>query len=95
MTMMMMMMMMMMNGMAITMILVPFEAGTVSLYGAYNSEGSPSIHAWRYSSFWALACLKKRLHSSVSRTHSSILEFPESALHPYGKRAPILFLVFY
>jgi len=84
-----------MNGMAITMILVLCEAGTASLYGAYNSEGSPSVHAWRYSPFWALASLKKRLHSSVSRTHSSILEFPESALHPYGKRVPILFLVFY
>jgi hypothetical protein len=85
-----------MNEMDITMSLVLCETGTDSLYGAYNSEEVyPSIHAWRSSSFWALASLKERLHSSVSRARSSILVFPESALHPSEKRASILFLVFY
>lgn len=34
---------------------------------AYSS--SPSIHAWCYSPFWALASLKRHLHSSLCQAH--------------------------
>jgi hypothetical protein len=47
----------------------------------------PSIHVWRYSPFWALASLKRRLLSSN-------LVFLGFELYLSGRHPPILFLVF-
>ena len=63
-----------MNGMAITKRLVLFEVGTPSLYGAYNSEGSPSIHP--------CMALQPLLGSGLPQKALPFFCIPSLLLHP-------------
>ena len=71
---------------------------TTNIYLIYRKAQRKSyiyiFHLRRYSPFWALASLTRRLHSSLSFLVFSILVFLGPVKCPSGRRLPILFLVF-